>query len=83
MPFQAQETRASQIEEQQAQKSQQLRRYEPSKVEEVIEFLHDWLLDQPSGVYPSFDSIYSVRSNIEWQPQFGSANLVLWNVVKK
>jgi hypothetical protein len=55
----AQDTRASQIEEQQAQKSQQLRRYEPSKVEAVVEFLHDWLLDQPSGVYPSFDSIYS------------------------
>jgi hypothetical protein len=55
----AQETRTSQIEQEQAQKSQQLRRYEPNKAERVIEFLHDWLIDQPSGFYPTFDSIYS------------------------
>jgi peptide/nickel transport system substrate-binding protein len=43
-------------------------------------YIHDLA---PSIFLWSFDSIYSVRSNIEWQPQFGSANLVLWNVVKK
>jgi len=56
---QAQETRVSEIEQQQAQKSQELKRYQPNKAERVIEFLHDWLIDEPSGIYPTLDSVYS------------------------
>ncbi len=61
VPCQAQteESRASEIERQQAEKSTQLKRYEPHAAERVIEFLHKWLLEQPSGFYPTFDSIYS------------------------
>jgi hypothetical protein len=55
----AQQTRVSEIERQQAEKSQRLRPYEPNRAEQVIEFLHRWIVEQPSGVYPVFDSVYS------------------------
>lgn len=37
----------------------------------------------PSIFLWSFDTVYGVRSNINWKPQFGTANVVLWNVVKQ
>jgi peptide/nickel transport system substrate-binding protein len=37
----------------------------------------------PSIFLWSFDTIYGARSNIDWKPQFGSNNFVLWNAVKK
>jgi peptide/nickel transport system substrate-binding protein len=37
----------------------------------------------PSIFLWSFDTIYGARNSIAWKPQFGSANLVVWNVVKK
>ena len=36
----------------------------------------------PSISLWSFDTVYAARSNIAWTPQFGSAYLVLSNVVK-
>ena len=37
----------------------------------------------PSIFLWSFDTVYGTRANIKWTPQFGTANLVLWNVVKE
>ncbi len=55
----AQESRASEIEKQQAEKSTVIKRYEPQLAERIIENLHEWLLEQPSGFYPALDSVYS------------------------
>jgi peptide/nickel transport system substrate-binding protein len=37
----------------------------------------------PSIFLWSYDTIYAARSSIDWAPQFGNINYVLWNVVKK
>ena len=55
----AQESRAAEIAAQQAQKAAQLHPYEPGSAERWAVALRREFLDEPSGFYPYFASVYS------------------------
>jgi surface antigen Omp85-like protein len=55
----AQESRAAEIAAEQAQKAAQLHPYEPSSAERWAVALRREFLDEPSGFYPYFASVYS------------------------
>ena len=55
----AQDTRADEIAQAQADKAQHLAEYVPSKGERIASELQDRLLGDPNGWYPWFDSAYS------------------------
>jgi hypothetical protein len=57
----AQDTRAAVIQQQQAQKTQQLAPPQPNGVERFIDHLEDWglIAGAPRGFYPWFGSVYS------------------------
>jgi hypothetical protein len=55
----AQQTRSDEIAQQQAQKATDLRPYTQGRVEETIENLRRRMLEEPSGFYPVFGSVYS------------------------
>lgn len=55
----AQESRAAEIAAEQARKAAELRPYEPGAAERWAVTLRREFLDEPAGVYPYFDSVYS------------------------
>ena len=55
----AQESRAALIAAQQADKAKRLQPYVPNRAEEVLVKLKREFLEQPSGLYPYFASVYS------------------------
>ena len=59
LPVSAQDTRADEIAQAQAEKAQHLAPYVPSKAERIAAELQQKLLGDPSGFYPWFDSAYS------------------------
>ena len=58
-PALAQESREALIASKQAEKSAQLRRYEPEGAERFIRKVEHVFISQPSGLYPWFESVYS------------------------
>jgi outer membrane protein assembly factor BamA len=58
-PARAQDTRAEEIAQAQAEKAQHLAPYVPSKAERVAAKAQQMLLGSPNGVYPWLDSAYS------------------------
>jgi hypothetical protein len=59
MPAAAQDSRAAEIEAEQAKKAAALKAYEPSAAERWAVKLREEFLLQPSGFYPYFASVYS------------------------
>jgi hypothetical protein len=59
MPVSAQQSRASIIAAEQAEKATQATPYSPSRGEQIFLELKRDLLEVPSGFYPYFDSVYS------------------------
>jgi hypothetical protein len=55
----AQETRAEEIEKKQAEKAANLKPYEPSKFESIMNKLEESFASPPSGFYPALGSVYS------------------------
>lgn len=55
----AQESRAAAIAAEQARKAAELKLYEPGAAEQWVVALRRELLEEPSGVYPFFGSVYS------------------------
>jgi hypothetical protein len=54
----AQESRQAEIAAQQAEKAKNLQSYEPGGVEKAIEDLRRRFVDEPSGLFPYFGSVY-------------------------
>jgi len=55
----AQENRADVVADEQRQKAGTLTPWTPGRVESMVIKLKQDLIDSPSGVYPTFDSVYS------------------------
>ena len=55
----AQDTRAASIAAEQSDKAARLTSYEPHWAENLLTRVRETLVEQPSGVYPYFDSVYS------------------------
>jgi Omp85 superfamily domain len=58
-PVEAQDTRAAEIAAEQAEKATRLAPREPTAAERLVAAAQRVLVEEPSGVYPYFDSVYS------------------------
>ena len=55
----AQQSRSEEIAQQQARKATDLRPSTPGRVEQTIENLRRRMLEEPSGIFPVFGSVYA------------------------
>jgi hypothetical protein len=59
VPASAQETRAGAVEAQQAEKAKSLEPRVPPKAEKIVKWAQNELIEEPSGLYPLFGSVYA------------------------
>jgi outer membrane protein assembly factor BamA len=58
-PASAQSSRREIVEAKQAEKAKELSPRQPSRAERIFDWVEDELIDEPSGLYPLFGSVYS------------------------